>query len=345
MRTGEARLFRDAEVTAEALLASACLPQVFPAVEIDGEAYWDGGYASNPPLRALVEAGAPADIVLVRTTPVERPDPPAGAAGVLERADEMVFAAALRQELRSLAVAQRLLADLPSASAGRVWRGCATPGCTRSAPRRSSARSRAAASATRVGVPAQTCATSATAPPTAGSASTSPTSGCAPRWTSPRSPVPSSTPASASGSAPPPSRGGVAERRAVVPGVAARRCASVAAAPGDAATSPPLATDGPAAPRGASPRRPCPPGRRRATAACHRAAADTASIVVMEIVDNAIMLAAPGAMEAGLADLLLWASLALALLVAAVAAFPANRWLIAFGRGDAVVVAHHGHHH
>jgi Domain of unknown function (DUF4396) len=65
----------------------------------------------------------------------------------------------------------------------------------------------------------------------------------------------------------------------------------------------------------------------------------------MEIVDNAIMLAAPGAMEAGLADLLFWASLALALLVAAVATFPANRWLIAFGRGHAVVVAHHGHHH
>jgi len=115
VRTGEARLFRDAEVTAEALLASACLPQLFPAVEIDGEAYWDGGYASNPPMRALVEAGAPADIVLVRTTPVERPDPPAGASGVLDRADEMTFGAALRQELRSLARAQRLLADLPAA--------------------------------------------------------------------------------------------------------------------------------------------------------------------------------------------------------------------------------------
>jgi len=114
VRTGEARLFRDAEVTAEALLASACLPQLFPAVEIDGEPYWDGGYSSNPPLRPLVEAGAPSDIVLVRTTPVERPDPPAGAAGVLDRADEMAFGAALRQELRSLAVAQRSLADLPA---------------------------------------------------------------------------------------------------------------------------------------------------------------------------------------------------------------------------------------
>jgi NTE family protein len=122
VRTGEARLFRDAEVTADALLASACLPQLFPAVVIDGEAYWDGGYAANPPLRALVEAGAPADIVLVRTTPVERPDPPVGASGVTERVDEIAFGAALRQELRSLALAQRFLADLPASAVGALAR-------------------------------------------------------------------------------------------------------------------------------------------------------------------------------------------------------------------------------
>jgi NTE family protein len=114
VRTGEARLFRDGEVTAEVLLASSCLPQLFPAVEIDGEPYWDGGFASNPPLRALIEAGAPADIVLVRTTPVERPERPTSAAAILERTEEMTFGAALRQELRSLALAQRLLADLPA---------------------------------------------------------------------------------------------------------------------------------------------------------------------------------------------------------------------------------------
>ena len=74
-------------------------------------------------------------------------------------------------------------------------------------------------------------------------------------------------------------------------------------------------------------------------------AADTASIAVMEVVDNAVMLAVPGAMEAGLADPLFWASLVLALGVAAAAAFPVNRWLIARGRGHAVVHAHHGHVH
>jgi NTE family protein len=112
--TGEARLFRNAEVTAEVLLASSCLPQLFPAVQIDGESYWDGGFASNPPLRALIEAGAPADVVLVRTTPVERPDLPTSSAAIIERTEEMTFGGALRQELRSLALAQRVLADLPS---------------------------------------------------------------------------------------------------------------------------------------------------------------------------------------------------------------------------------------
>ena len=70
-------------------------------------------------------------------------------------------------------------------------------------------------------------------------------------------------------------------------------------------------------------------------------AADTASITVMEIVDNAIMLAIPGAMSSGLASALFWGSLAVSLLVAGVAAYPVNRWLIARGRGHAVVHAHH----
>jgi hypothetical protein len=72
-------------------------------------------------------------------------------------------------------------------------------------------------------------------------------------------------------------------------------------------------------------------------------AADTLSIVVMEIVDNAIVLVWPGAMDAGLADLLFWGSLAIALAVAFAAAYPVNRALIARGRGHAVVHAYHGH--
>lgn len=73
-------------------------------------------------------------------------------------------------------------------------------------------------------------------------------------------------------------------------------------------------------------------------------ASDTLSIVVMEIVDNAVILVWPGAMDAGLRDLLFWGSLAISLVIAFVAAFPVNRALIARGRGHAVMHAHHGPH-
>jgi hypothetical protein len=82
-------------------------------------------------------------------------------------------------------------------------------------------------------------------------------------------------------------------------------------------------------------------GIERATALKLALASDTASITVMEIVDNIIMLVIPGAMDAGLDTALFWGSLAFALAVAAVAAFPVNRWLIARGKGHAVVHAHH----
>jgi hypothetical protein len=72
-------------------------------------------------------------------------------------------------------------------------------------------------------------------------------------------------------------------------------------------------------------------------------ASDTLSIAVMELVDNAILLVVPGAMEAGLDTLLFWVSLAFALLIAGMAAYPVNRYLIARGRGHAVVHAYHGH--
>ena len=78
-----------------------------------------------------------------------------------------------------------------------------------------------------------------------------------------------------------------------------------------------------------------------ASAARLALAADTASITVMEIVDNLGMLVIPGAMDAGLGTVLFWGSLAVSLAVAAVAAFPVNRWLISRGKGHAVVHAHH----
>lgn len=86
-------------------------------------------------------------------------------------------------------------------------------------------------------------------------------------------------------------------------------------------------------------------GLALAAAAKLALAADTISITIMEIVDNAIMLVIPGAMEAGLGSVLFWGSLAFALIIAGAAAFPVNMWLISRGRGHAVVHAHHGQGH
>jgi hypothetical protein len=74
-------------------------------------------------------------------------------------------------------------------------------------------------------------------------------------------------------------------------------------------------------------------------------ASDTISIAIMELVDNTIILLIPGAIDASLSDVLFWASLALALLIAGMAAYPANRWLLARGKGHAVVHQHHHAHH
>jgi predicted acylesterase/phospholipase RssA len=73
VRTGQGRVFRNAEVTPEVLLASACLPQLFQAVEIGGEAYWDGGFAGNPTITPLVRECESNDTVLVQVNPVARP--------------------------------------------------------------------------------------------------------------------------------------------------------------------------------------------------------------------------------------------------------------------------------
>ncbi len=84
-------------------------------------------------------------------------------------------------------------------------------------------------------------------------------------------------------------------------------------------------------------------GMKIGTALALAFASDTLSITVMEIVDNAVILIIPGAMDAGLTDLLFWASLIFSLILAGIAAFPVNRWLIAHGRGHALVHQHHDH--
>jgi NTE family protein len=101
-------VFRNAELTPDVLLASACLPTLFQAVEIDGEAYWDGGYAGNPTITPLVRECSSSDTVLVQVNPVERAGTPRSARDILNRLNEVSFNATLLKELRMIAVLRQV---------------------------------------------------------------------------------------------------------------------------------------------------------------------------------------------------------------------------------------------
>ncbi|MBN9370747.1 MAG: patatin [Hydrogenophaga sp. SCN 70-13] len=109
VKTGELRIFRQHELSADVILASACLPLLFQAVEIDGEAYWDGGYAGNPSLLPLLESPGD-DLLLVQINPAAREALPVRANEILDRINEVTFNASLIKELRSIALLKELLA-------------------------------------------------------------------------------------------------------------------------------------------------------------------------------------------------------------------------------------------
>jgi NTE family protein len=109
VRTGKPRVFTRRELTVDALLASACLPQVFKAVEIDGEPYWDGGYLGNPALWPLYDQGGPPDIVLVQLNPTVREEAPTTASDIVNRLNEITFNGSLMAEMRAIDFVQRLL--------------------------------------------------------------------------------------------------------------------------------------------------------------------------------------------------------------------------------------------
>jgi len=90
VRDGEARLFREYEITLEAVLASACLPFLHHSVEIEGEAYWDGGYSANPPLLGLIRETRADDILLVQVAPVEQDGAPRSSPDIAPRSWELV---------------------------------------------------------------------------------------------------------------------------------------------------------------------------------------------------------------------------------------------------------------
>ena len=111
VRSGKVRLFRNAEITADAVMASACLPLLFQAVEIEGEAYWDGGYMGNPAIFPLIYECSSADVVVVHINPIARPEVPKTAAEILNRIDEISFNSSLMREMRAIAFVTRLIDD------------------------------------------------------------------------------------------------------------------------------------------------------------------------------------------------------------------------------------------
>lgn len=109
VKTGRARVFKRAELTADIVAASACLPTLYQAIEIGGEAYWDGGYMGNPVLYPLIYNCDSRDIIIVQINPIERADLPDTAAEIRNRIDEITFNSSLIGEMRAISFVARLL--------------------------------------------------------------------------------------------------------------------------------------------------------------------------------------------------------------------------------------------
>jgi NTE family protein len=119
VRTGRGKVFKNDAVTPDVLLASACLPTMFQAIEIDGEAYWDGGYSGNPTLTPLIRECKSQDTILIPINPIERPGIPRSATEILNRLNEVSFNAVVLKELRMMALLRKV-AD-PGDGEGRLW--------------------------------------------------------------------------------------------------------------------------------------------------------------------------------------------------------------------------------
>jgi NTE family protein len=118
VKTGRGRILRNAQLTPDVLLASACLPTMFQAIEIDGEPYWHGGYAGNPTITLLRESDAQ-DTILEPVNPRQRPGTPCSATEILYRPNEVSFNATLMKELRMIAL-MRQVAN-PGSGEGKRW--------------------------------------------------------------------------------------------------------------------------------------------------------------------------------------------------------------------------------
>lgn len=111
VRKGRAHVFQGDDITVDAILASACLPHLFQAVEIDGEAYWDGGYMGNPAIYPLVYGAETRDVLIVHINPIIRDELPITSQEIDNRINELSFNASLMREMRAVSFVQRLLDD------------------------------------------------------------------------------------------------------------------------------------------------------------------------------------------------------------------------------------------
>jgi NTE family protein len=111
VETGKVRVFHRPELTIDMVMASACLPTVFRAVEIDGVPYWDGGYMGNPVLFPFFYETETTDVILIQINPIIRKGTPGTVAEILGRIDEITFNSALLQEFRAIDFVARLVAD------------------------------------------------------------------------------------------------------------------------------------------------------------------------------------------------------------------------------------------
>lgn len=109
VETGRVKVFDRDRITIDSTMASACLPFMFHAVEIDGVPYWDGGYMGNPPLFPFFHSSPSDDILIIQINPIERPGTPRHAADIQNRVNEITFNSALLHELRAIDFVRRLL--------------------------------------------------------------------------------------------------------------------------------------------------------------------------------------------------------------------------------------------
>jgi NTE family protein len=119
VRTGRGRVFYPNELSSDVLLASACLPTLFRAIEIDGDPYWDGGYSGNPSLVPLIKECDSMDTIIVQINPYERPGVPKKAGEIISRLNEISFNAVLIKELRMMALLRR--ATTTDDGEGGLW--------------------------------------------------------------------------------------------------------------------------------------------------------------------------------------------------------------------------------